>query len=73
MSGAPASESYNVRRRKLAGTDVREDVGLANFYVRIRKRSSAKIARAPVARKLGEICWKRLLRWHQEHEVFTAA
>jgi transposase len=52
---------------------VREDVGLANFYTRIRKRSSAKIARVAVARKLGEICWKRLLHWHQEHEIFSAA
>jgi hypothetical protein len=70
MNGTPASESYNVRRSKLVGTDVRED---ANFYARIRKRSSAKITRAPVARKLVVSCWRRLLRWHQEQEVFTAA
>lgn len=44
---------------------VHKDVALANFYHRIRKRSSAKIARVATARKLAEICWKRLLRWHQ--------
>jgi transposase len=52
---------------------VQEDIGLANFHARIRKRSSAKIARVAVARKLAEICWKRLLRWHQGQENSTAA
>jgi transposase len=42
----------------------REDVGLKNFYQRIRKRSGAKKARVAVARKLVEICWKRLIGWH---------
>jgi len=46
---------------------VRDDVALQNFYTRIRKRSSAKIARVAVARKLAEICWKRLRRWHEQH------
>lgn len=46
---------------------IREDAALKNFYTRVRKRSSAKIARVAVARKLAEICWKRLLRWQQEH------
>jgi len=46
---------------------VREDVALKNFYTRVRKRSSAKIARVAVARKLAEICWKRLRRWQDEH------
>lgn len=46
---------------------VREDVALKNFYTRVRKRSSAKIARVAAARKLAEICWKRLRRWHAEH------
>jgi transposase len=46
---------------------VREDVALKNFYTRVRKRSSAKIARVAVARKLAEICWKRLRRWQREH------
>ena len=52
---------------------IHEDVGLLNFHTRIRKRSSAKIARVATARKLAEICWKRLLRWHQEHDLVTAA
>jgi transposase len=43
---------------------VRNDPRLKNFYVRVRKRSGAKIARVAVARKLAEICWKRLIRWH---------
>jgi transposase len=52
---------------------VREDAGLKNFYTRVRKRSSAKIARVATARKLAEICWKRLRRWHQEQRQPTAA
>ena len=46
---------------------IREDVALKNFYNRVRKRSSAKIARVAAARKLAEICWKRLRRWQREH------
>ena len=46
---------------------VRKDVALKNFYNRIRKRSGAKIARVAAARKLAEICWKRLRRWEYEH------
>jgi transposase len=46
---------------------VHEDVALKNFYTRVRKRSSAKIARVATARKLAEICWKRLRHWHREH------
>ena len=42
-----------------------KDVKLKNFYTRIRKRSSAKIARVATARKLAGICWVRLMRWHQ--------
>jgi transposase len=45
---------------------IREDAALKNFYTRVRKRSSAKIARVATARKLAEICWKRLRRWHGE-------
>jgi transposase len=45
---------------------VREDVALRNFYTRIRKRSSAKIARVATARKLAEICWKRVRRWQEQ-------
>jgi transposase len=46
---------------------VREDVALRNFYTRVRKRSSAKIARVATARKLAEICWKRLCRWQRSN------
>ncbi len=46
---------------------VRRDVGLKNLYGRVRKRSGAKIARVAAARKLAEICWKRLRRWQEEH------
>jgi transposase len=46
---------------------IHKDVALKNFYTRVRKRSSAKIARVAVARKLAEICWKRLRRWQREH------
>jgi len=52
---------------------VREDVALKNFYTRVRKRSSAKIARVATARKLAEICWKRLRRWQQERRQPAAA
>ena len=40
------------------------DDKLRAMYTRIRKRSSAKIARVAVARKLAAICWLRLMRWH---------
>lgn len=45
---------------------IREDRALGNFYTRIRKRSSRQVARVAVARKLAEICWLRLMRWHHE-------
>ena len=51
---------------------VRKDAALKNFYTRVRKRSSAKIARVAVARKLAEICWKRLRRWQREHAKAAA-
>jgi transposase len=51
---------------------VRRDPALANFYQRVRKRSSAKIARVAVARKLAEICWKRLRRWQRQHSAAAA-
>jgi len=44
---------------------VTRDPALKNFYQRIRKRSSAKIARVAAARKLASICWVRLMRWHR--------
>ncbi len=43
-----------------------DDAALKNFYSRIRKRSGAKIARVAAARKLAEICWKRVRRWQRE-------
>jgi transposase len=52
---------------------VQQDVGLANFYTRIRKRASAKIARVATARKLAEICWRRLIRWQHEHSEVAVA
>lgn len=51
---------------------VRRDDPLRNFYTRIRKRSGAKIARVAVARKLAEICWKRLRRWQRERASHAA-
>lgn len=51
---------------------IKRDVALANFYQRIRKRSSAKIARVATGRKMAEICWKRLLRWQREHQPSAA-
>jgi transposase len=42
-----------------------KDRKLANFYERVRKRSSRHIARVAVARKLAEISWIRLRRWHR--------
>jgi transposase len=46
---------------------VRDDAALRNFYTRVRKRSGAKKARVAAARKLAEICWKRLRHWHRTH------
>jgi transposase len=44
---------------------IRHDPPLKNFYQRIRKRSGSKKARVAVARKLAEICWKRLMGWQR--------
>jgi hypothetical protein len=51
---------------------VRRDVAFAGFDTRIGKRSSAKITRAAAARKSAKICWKRLRRWHREHQERVA-
>jgi transposase len=51
---------------------VQRDVALRNFYTRIRKRSSAKIARVATARKLAEICFKRLRGWHEQQRRAAA-
>ena len=48
---------------------VRKDQALHAFYTRIRKRSSARVARVAVARKPATICWLRLMRWHEAHAV----
>jgi transposase len=50
----------------------REDGALKNFYQRIRKRSGAKKARVAVARKLAEICWKRLIAWSGRPAISVA-
>jgi transposase len=50
---------------QIAMRAARHDPRLTNFYGRIRKRSSAKIARVAVARKLATICWVRLMRWEK--------
>ena len=42
----------------------RRDEALARFYTRVRRRAGKMRARTAVARKLAEICWKRLVRWH---------
>jgi transposase len=48
---------------------VAKDNKVAAFYQRIRKRSGTKIARVAAARKLAEICYKRLMRWHAAHDA----
>ena len=47
----------------------RRDAKLNSFYQRIRKRSSAKIARVAVARKLAVIAWVRLRNWHRANAM----
>jgi hypothetical protein len=39
------------------------------FYQRIRKRSGARITRVAVARKMAEICYKRLMQWHRARDA----
>jgi transposase len=51
---------------------IRKDLALKNFYQRIRKRSGAKKARVAVARKLAEICWKRLIAWSGRPAISVA-
>lgn len=52
---------------------VRNDLALANFHERIRKRSTAKIARVAAVKNLAEICWKRLRRFQRERTPKTTA
>jgi transposase len=42
----------------------RRDEALRRFCSRVRRRAGKMRARTAVARKLAEICWKRLVRWH---------
>ena len=51
---------------------IKQDAALRNFYTRVRKRSNAETARVAVARKLAEIRWKRLRRWHRQKEGTAA-
>ena len=46
----------------------RHDPALRRFYDRVRKRRGKQAGRVAVARKLTEICWKRLIHWH-EHQA----
>jgi transposase len=46
---------------------VRRDEALKRFYTRVRRRAGVRRARIAVARKLAEICWKRLRGWHAAH------
>jgi transposase len=48
---------------------VRRDEALKRFYLRVKRRSGFRRARVAVARKLAEICWKRLSRWHAERRA----
>ncbi|UCC44977.1 MAG: IS110 family transposase [Candidatus Zixiibacteriota bacterium] len=43
----------------------RKDEPLRRFYERVRRRRGKQAGRIAVARKLAEICWKRLMAWHQ--------
>jgi transposase len=45
----------------------RGDEPLSKFYQRVRHRRGRQAARVAVARKLAEICWKRLMAWHNTH------
>lgn len=51
---------------------VRREERLGAFYLRVRRRSGAKIARVAAARKLAGICWVRLRRWHRAHSEQVA-
>lgn len=46
---------------------IRRDEALRRFHQRVRRRSNKFVARVAVARKLAEICWKRLMAWHEAH------
>ncbi len=46
---------------------IKGDHRLNNFYLRVKRRAGFARARVAVARKLSEICWKRLRDWHRKH------
>lgn len=48
---------------------VRRDEALRRFYLRVKRRSGFARARVAVARKLAEICWKRLRAWHDKRRA----
>ncbi len=48
---------------------IKGDRKLRNFYLRVKRRSGFARARVAVARKLSEICWKRLRDWHKAHKA----
>jgi transposase len=48
---------------------VRRDEALRRFYLRVKRRAGFRRARVAVARKLGEICWKRLKHWHAKERA----
>ena len=50
------------------GVQLWHDYALRRFYDRVRKRRGKQAGRVAVARKLTEICWKSLMRWH-EHQA----
>jgi transposase len=48
---------------------IKGDRRLRNFYLRVKRRAGFARARVAVARKLSEICWKRLCDWHKAHKA----
>jgi transposase len=48
---------------------IKGDRRLNNFYLRVKRRAGFARARVAVARKLSEICWKRLRDWHKAHKT----
>ena len=48
---------------------VRRDEALKRFYLRVKRRSGFRRARVAVARKLAEICWKRLRAWYGKRQA----
>jgi len=72
MHGAIAKEGSRWLRWILVEAAMKvtkKDEQLKKFYTRIRRRAGWKRARIAVARKLAEICWKRLRRWEREQQA----